>query len=138
MMALTNNNERFIKKQDIIHVAILMAIALVIGVYLIVTTVLISKDGVFYIEQAQKFSANPVAVIKAHPPGFPYLIFISHKFTSIFANSSSVHTWIYSAQSMALLCRLLALIPLYLIGKLLVGGRIGGGGFLIELVLACC
>jgi len=40
-------------KQDLVHLAILSAIALGIGVYLIATTVLISRDGVYYIEQAQ-------------------------------------------------------------------------------------
>ncbi|MHC4139824.1 MAG: ArnT family glycosyltransferase, partial [Planctomycetota bacterium] len=117
------NENRLIEKRDFGNIAILVAIALAIGVYLIATTVLISKDGVFYIERAQKFSIDPVAVIKAHPPGYPFLIFIAHKFLTLFGNSSSVQGWIYSAQGITLLCRLLALIPLYLIGKLLVGGK---------------
>jgi hypothetical protein len=117
------NENRLIGKRDLVYIVILAAIALAIGVYLTTTTVLIAKDGVFYIERAQKLSIDPVAVIKAHPPGYPFLIFVAHKFVSLFSNSSSVQGWIYSAQGATLLCRLLALIPLYLIGKLLVGGK---------------
>ncbi len=122
-MMVGKDESRLVEKRDLVHVAILVAIALVIGVYLIATTVLIAKDGVFYIEQAQKLSTDPVAVIKAHPPGYPFLILIAHAFVALFANSSSVQGWIYSAQSVTLLCRLLALIPLYFMGKLLVGGK---------------
>jgi len=117
------NNKRLVGKRDIVHIAILSAIALVIGIYLIATTVLIAKDGVFYIERAQQFSSDPVRIIKTHPPGYPFLILIAHKLFSMFSNNSSVFTWIYSAQGVTLLCRLLGLIPLYFMGKLLVGGK---------------
>ena len=111
------------RKNDATNLLILLFIASLLGVYLITTTVLITKDGVFYIERAQKFSSDPVGVIKSHPPGYPFLIFIAHKFAMLFSNSSSVFTWIYIAQSVTLLCRLLAIIPLYFMGKLLVGGK---------------
>jgi len=122
-LVIGKNENRLIEKRDLVHVAVLLAIGLAIGVYLIATTVLIAKDGVFYIERAQQFASNPIKIIKAHPPGHPFLIFVAHKFISLFSNSSSVQGWIYSAQGVTLLCRLLALIPLYLIGKLLVGGK---------------
>ncbi len=122
-------------KQDLVHLAILLAIALAIGVYLIATTVLISKDGVFYIEQAQKFSSDPLGVVKAHPPGYPFLIFIAHKYAALFSNGSSAQAWIYSAQSITLLCRLLALIPLYFIGKLFVGSKRSFWAMLILVML---
>jgi len=111
------------RKRDIIHLAILLAIALGIGLYLIATTVVITKDGAWYIEQAKRFSIAPQVVIKRHPFGYPFLIFATHKLASSLSGGSSLFTWIYSAQSITLLCRLLALIPLYFIGKLLVGGR---------------
>ena len=123
MVAYDKSNERLIEKRDLIHIAILAAIALVVGVYLIATTVLISKDGVFYIERAQQLASDPIKIIKAHPPGYPFLIMAAHKCAALFTNESSVFTWIYSAQSVTLLCRLLALIPLYFIGKLLVGSK---------------
>jgi len=123
VMAYDKSNERSVEKRDLVYIVILAAIGLAIGVYLIATTVLIAKDGVFYIERAQQLSKDPISVIKAHPPGYPFLIFIAHKFASLFNNSSSVQGWIYSAQGVTLLCRLLALMPLYLIGKLLVGSK---------------
>jgi len=129
------NKERLVGKRDIIHIAILSAIALVIGVYLIATTVLIAKDGVFYIERAQQFASDPVNIIKRHPPGYPFLILIAHKFVSMFSNNSSVFTWIYSAQGVTLLCRLVALAPLYFIGKLLVGSKNSFWALLILILL---
>lgn len=122
-MARSKSANPFNKKQYLIHLAILLVIALGIGVHLIATTVLITKDGVWYIQQARRFSSNPQVVIKGQPFGFPFLIFITYKLVALFSGSSSLFTWIYSAQSVTLLCRLLALIPLYFIGKLLVGGK---------------
>ena len=123
---------RLIEKRDLVHIAILAAIALVIGVYLIATTVLIAKDGVGYIERAQQLPKDPISIIKRHPPGYPFLILVTHKLVTLFSNGSSVQGWIYSAQGITLLCRLLALIPLYLIGKLLVGSK---NSFLAILIL---
>jgi len=122
-MAVDKEAGRLVEKRDLAYILILLAIALGIGVYLVATTVLISKDGIFYIERAQKFSSDPIGIIKAHPPGYPFLILVAHKCAALFADDSSVFTWIYSAQSVTLLCRLLAIIPLYFIGKLLVGGK---------------
>lgn len=131
-MVIDNNVSQLTRKQDFIHITILFAIALGIGIYLIFTTVLISKDGVYYIGHAQQFLSNPIHIIKNYSPGYPFLIFLAHKFTSIFVDSTSNQTWIYSAQGVTLLCRLLAIIPLYLIGKLLVGSK---NSFLAILIL---
>ena len=84
MVVKNMGNNQSANKQDLIHIAILLSVAAVIGVYLIATTVLIAKDGVFYIERAQKFSSDPIGIIKAHPPGYPFLIFATHKFASLF------------------------------------------------------
>lgn len=123
------------KKQDLIHIAILLSVALVIGVYLIAATVVITKDGAWYIEQAKRLSSDPQSVIKRQPFGFPLLILITHKLVALFINSSSIFTWIYSAQGVTLLCRLLSLIPLYFIGKLLIGGKRSFQAILILIIL---
>jgi len=122
-------------KSDLINLAILAFIASALGVYLIATAVLISKDGVFYIEQAQKLSIEPINVIKSHPPGYPFLIFMAHRFVSLFGKNTSLYGWIYSAQSVNLLCRVLALVPLYFIGKLLVGSHNSFWALLILILL---
>lgn len=135
MMSVGQCKDKLIQKQDVKNLAILIGIALAIGVYLIVTTVLISKDGVGYIERAQQLASDPIKIIKAHPPGYPFLIMAAHKCASLFTDDTSVFTWIYAAQGMTLLCRLLALIPLYLIGKLFVGGRQSFWAILILIIL---
>ena len=122
-------------KDDVINLVILILIASVLGVYLIATTVLIAKDGVYYIERAQKLSSDPVGIIKGHPPGYPFLIFMAHKFVTLFTDNSSVFTWIYTAQSVTLLCRLIALIVLYFIGKFLVGSKRSFWAILILIIL---
>lgn len=126
---------QMVKKIDLYYLAILIIIAFGIGFYLIVTTVLISKDGVFYIEQAGKFSSGPMEVIKEHSFGYPFLIYIFHRFILLFSDNTAIYNWIYAAQGVSLLCRLLALIPLYYIGKLLVGGRMSFLGLLILIAL---
>lgn len=130
---MTNdNNSKLIEKKDIRNLAILTGIALVIGIYLIFTTALISKDGVGYIRRAQQISDDPIGVLKGHYPGFPFIIMASHKIVSLFTENSSIYTWIYSAQSATLFCRLLAIVGLYLIGKMLVGSK---DSFMAMLVL---
>ena len=54
-MIVDKTTNRFAEKGDFINIAILLEIALGVGMYLIATTVLIARDGVFYIELAQKF-----------------------------------------------------------------------------------
>ena len=135
MMSVDQCKEKLIQKHDVKNLAILIGIALAIGVYLIITTVLISKDGVYYIERAQQFASDPVSIIKVHPPGYPFLIMAAHKCAAIFTDDTSVFTWIYAAQSVTLLCRLLALVPLYFIGKLLVGSKNSFWALLILIIL---
>ncbi|MHC4640660.1 MAG: glycosyltransferase family 39 protein [Planctomycetota bacterium] len=123
------------RRNDIINLVVLVFIASSLGIYLIATTVLIANDGVIYIERAQELSSNPVRIVRIHPPGYPFLIFVAHKFVSLFSNNTSVYSWIYSAQSANLLCRVLALVPLYFIGKLLVGSRNSFWALLILILL---
>jgi hypothetical protein len=134
MVTSEHAEERGVNK-DLRYISILVAIALVIGVYLILTTVLIAKDGVGYIERAQQLQTDPIKIIKAHPPGYPFLILIAHKLASLFVDGTSNQSWIYSAQSVTLLCRLLALIPLYFMGKLLVGSKNSFWALLILILL---
>lgn len=122
-------------KQDCIYISILLTITLIIGIYLIATTVLINKDGVLYIEQAKSFSNLLVGLRGIYPPGYPFLIYIGHRIFNLFNDSQAVETWIYSAQSISLLCRVFSLIPLYFIGKLLVGPRESYLGLLILIFL---
>lgn len=120
------------RKRDVANLLVLLALATAIGIYLIASTVLISKDGVLYIEQAKLLSSDSAAVIKGNTPGYPMLLFAAHRIVGIFCDNSSLFGWIYTAQGVTLLCRLLALVPLYLIGKRLVGA---GSSFYAMLIL---
>ncbi len=110
-------------KEDTINIAILLSIALAIGIYLIVTTVFIAQDGLFYIKQAQMFSNNVLAAIRSHSFGYTFIVFIAHKLGVLITGCSSIYGWIYPAQCASLLCGLLALTALYFVGRLLVGSR---------------
>jgi hypothetical protein len=135
MMAIKFEADPRRHKEDAVNLIILLLIALLLGIFLIATTVLITQDGVFYIKRAQKLSIDPGSVITSHPPGYPFLIFIAIKFVSLFDGSPSAQTWAYTAQSMTLLCRLLAIIPLYFIGKFFVGPRNSFWALLILILL---
>jgi hypothetical protein len=108
-------------KSDVLRLAFLLGLCLAIGIYLIFTTTLITKDGAFYIEQAKQIAHDPSGVCRRYPPGYPFLIWASHAVASLFTEGDSPLLWAYSAQAVTLLCRTLALIPLFLLGKLLVG-----------------
>jgi len=142
-MAAESETKNTARRSDTLNVLILILVASVLGVYLVATTVLISKDGVTYIGLAGRFSSEPLNVIKGLsagypkelPIGYPFLIFAAHKVGAWFGADSSALAWTYSAQSVTLLCRLLALIPLYFIGKLLVGGTRSFWAILILIIL---
>ena len=122
-MAVSQDVNRPVGKRDLLHLAILLLLAMGIGTYLIATTVLISSDGVFYIEQARKFAGQPQEVLQGKPFGYPFLIFVAHHASELLFDGTSVLSWIYAAQSVSLLCRVLALAPLYFLGRLFVGPR---------------
>jgi hypothetical protein len=134
-MARSKSANPLNKKQDVVHLMILLTIALAIGVYLIATTILISKDGTSYVVKAQRFSSDPISIIKRYHIGYPFLIFAAHKLVTLFGGGSSLQTWIYSAQSITLLCQLLSIILLYLIGKLFVGSNKSFWAVLILIIL---
>jgi len=125
------------RKEDIVHIITLLAIGLVIGVYLIVTSVLIAKDGTMYIECARQIADNPVeAVRNMQPcPGYPFLIYLMHKGMGLFYDVESIQGWIISAQAVSLVSKVIASIALYFVGSYFVGPRISFWGVLILSIL---
>jgi len=111
--------QRLIEKTDFKNIAILILINLIIGIYLIATTVLISKDGTTYINCARQFShSNLISAISniETAPGYPFLIFLMHGAIEFLTNNSSIQGWILSAQLVSLSSKLLASNFLYFIG----------------------
>jgi len=125
------------KSKDIIHTSILLTIALCVGAYLISTTVIIAKDGVTFIEYAKNFTISPISTMLSQDqhPGYPFLIFTAHRIVNIAYWGSSLLGWIYSAQIVALIFRLLAVATLYFVGKEIVGPRFSFLAILILILL---
>ncbi len=119
--------------RDIVYLTIILSIAMLIGIYVIKTGVLISEDGVFYINMARALAEEPQTVWQRHPAGYPFIVLWAHKLLLNVGSDDPVHSWVLSGQVVSLACRLAALVVLYRIGKLLVGGR---RAFLSLLVLA--
>jgi len=114
-----DNNESW--KSDLRHLGLLMGLCLLIGIYLIWQTVLISPDGVFYITQAQEFALPSSGVAQRCPAGYPFVLWLAHRAATLFTGHDSAMLWIHSSQSVTLLLRVLAVVPLYFLGRLFVG-----------------
>lgn len=123
--------------KDSLSILLLLAIALCLGVYHICGTVIIAKDGVTFIKYAQQFDTAPVKTMvnEFQHPGYPILILAVHKVGQFLYKDMSVWVWIYSAQSTALMFRLLAIVVMYFIGKNLVGGRFSFWAILLLIFL---
>jgi len=133
-MRIKMTSEQSGKSKAVIHAAILLTIALCVGVYLISTTVIIAKDGVTFIEYAKNLESAPIkTMVKEYQhPGYPFLILTAHRIAKIASGGSSLWSWIYCAQAVALIFRLLAVAVFYFVGKEIVGPRFS---FLAILVL---
>ena len=112
-------------------------LALCIGVYLIFTTALVSKDGITFIKYGQQIESSSVEtkVNEDQHPGYPWLILTAHKLTRLLHNNTSILSWIYCAQSVALVFRLLSIVVLYFIAKHLFGAGMSFWAVLILIVL---
>ncbi|MGB8227080.1 MAG: glycosyltransferase family 39 protein, partial [Sedimentisphaerales bacterium] len=125
------------KSRDIINLLILSAITLCIGIYLIVTTSIIAKDGVTFINYARQFETAPLKTMmnELQHPGYPWLILAAHRVTGFLHENTSILSWIYCGQSIALIFRLLTITVLYSIGKHLFGDRLSFWGVFILILL---
>lgn len=68
-------------------------------------------------------------------PGLPLMIYAWHRLLSGIGLGQSMLSWVLAGQSLNLLCRILSIVPLYGIGRLLVGGRQAFWAMLILVVL---
>jgi len=134
-MLAEKSEKRLFEKRELIYIGILAAIALGLGIYQIATTVMIAQDGVRYINNAKMFGNDFTAAFRRYWPGYPFLIFLLHNFINLFHKTDSIYSWIYCGQAVSLLCRVLSLIPMYFIGKILVGERKTLWGLLILILL---
>jgi hypothetical protein len=110
-------------QSDVLCLGILAGLCLLIGVQQIRKSALINPDGVVYIGLGQRLPGDYVGVARTYPPGYPWILWGAHRAAMLAAERDSPMLWLYSAQAVTLLCRILALIPLYFLGKLFVGAR---------------
>jgi hypothetical protein len=136
-MHIKMTDEQSSRSRAIIHISILLAVAFCVGVYLVSTTVLIAKDGITFIEYARGLETSPIEAMKSEyqHPGYPFLIVVAHKIAKIVHSGSSLRSWIYSAQAVAMIFRLLTVVLLYFVGKKIVGERFGFWAILILILL---
>ena len=128
-------NNRGLLKSDVLRLGVLAGLCLLIGVQQIHKPALINPDGVFYISLAQRLPDGYVSAARTYPPGYPVILWMAHGAASLLAGSDSPRLWLDSSQHATVLCQMLALLPLYLLGKLLVGGVRSFWALLILLVL---
>ncbi|HPC94596.1 MAG TPA: glycosyltransferase family 39 protein [Sedimentisphaerales bacterium] len=117
------------------NLALLVVLALVLGIYLAVATPLISRDGVLYINMARTLSHDPLRTAQTYPAGYPFLLHVAHRVGVLFGAGDTPMAWVIASLAVTLLLRLLALIPLYLLTRMLVGARRGFWAVLILIVL---
>jgi 4-amino-4-deoxy-L-arabinose transferase-like glycosyltransferase len=125
------------KSKDITRISILLAIAMCVGAYLISTTVIIAKDGVTFIEYAKNLTVSPIRTMlgQNQHPGYSFLILTAHRIAKLAYEGPSFWSWIYSAQIVALIFRLLTIVVLYFVGKEIVGPRFSFLAILILILL---
>jgi hypothetical protein len=136
-MHIKTTDEQSSRSRVIIHLTILLAISFCVGVYLISTTVLIAQDGITFIEYARGLETSPLVTMKSkyQHPGYPFLIADVHKMAEIVQCGSSIWSWIYSAQAVALIFRLFTVALLYFAGRKIVGQRFSFWAILILILL---
>ena len=113
---LSNHSAKFL---------LILILSLAIGGYLLFSTEVISKDSVCYIAYAKLLQTNALSAIKncseaapvSYTPGYPFLILCFHDFFNTFFNVDSAQGWAISAQSVSLFFKVLAFVPIYLIGR---------------------
>ena len=154
--SLINKNTR---NQHLRDILILLSIALVLGAFLILTTVVVSKDSVGYIWRAKWLQQypdegsllydwraqylldnpnekiNPTELLAERPCGYELLILLSYRIFHVITGNNSIQGWIWAAQGVTLLCKALAVVPLYLIGCLITCRKSSFWGCVILLFL---
>lgn len=130
-------DEQSSRSRAIIHISILLGVTFCVGIYLVSTTVLIAQDGTAFIEYARSFEISAVKAMKSEyqHPGYPFLIVVAHKIAEASQDGSSIWSWIYSAQTVALVFRLLTVVILYFMGKKIAGERFSFWAVLILILL---
>lgn len=124
------------QRKTIKDLILLVSVCLGVGAYLIVTTVVISVDGVIYVERAQQLTTNFGKIVNLNePPGLPILVWGFHALTQFDNGSDSLARWIYAGQVGVLCCTAAAVITLYLLGRTWFDAKTAFWGVLVLIML---
>jgi hypothetical protein len=121
--------------RDGLNLAVLVVLAVVLGIYLAAGNAWISRDGVLYINMAKTLAHDPLRTVRTYPAGYPFLLYLAHRIGTFLGAGETPAAWVASSLAVTVLFRLMALIPLYLLARLLVGSRKGFWAVLILIVL---
>ena len=110
------------RKRAAVHIGLLAAMAAAMGLYHLRTTVVISPDGVLYVEMARDLLQGQAPRGPRVPPGYPAMVAAAGALVGLDGQDAR-RDWALTAQSVTLLCRVLSIVPLYLLYRRFIGGR---------------
>ena len=124
-------------RTHLLYLVIIAAVTILLGLYLITSTVVIAQDGAGFIGFAKGLRSNFSSTVIGNyqHPGYPVLIELIQP---LFVWAGGLQSWIYSAQAVSLTCKLLAVIILYFVGVNLVGARYSFIGSVLLVLLPEC
>ncbi len=125
------------KTRTLVHIAILLATAMIIGVYLVGTTVVVSGDSVIYVRYTQVLLEKPADTLRRIPihPGYPVLVLATERLLDILGFGRSFQNTVLAAQIASLLAWFAAIILLYIFGAMIVGPSMSFWAVLILIFL---
>lgn len=120
---------------DALRLGLLAGLCLLIGIRQFQIQAVVNLDAIFYISQAQRLPEHWAEVARRYPLGYPWILWAAHQAARAAMGHDSPLFWLHVGQGVTLLCRILALVPLYFLGRLLVGAEKSFWALLILLVL---
>jgi hypothetical protein len=112
----------------VVHLALLLFAGALGRGWLIAHTAVPARDGIGFINYALRLQSEPwQQVIREshHPPGFPGLILFAGQIAAWWGIPLTPDCWVLTAQCVAAVAATLAVVPLYLTGRLLFGPTAG-------------
>src|ERR1051326_9197522 len=119
---------RTTRRSDLVHLALLLLLAAGVRCWLITHTEVLARDSIDFIRCAVRLEHQPWAdVLRTtdQMPGYPLLILGMSKLVRPLTSRPLTDAMALSAQLVSVVCGLLAVVPMYLTGKRLVGARAG-------------
>jgi 4-amino-4-deoxy-L-arabinose transferase-like glycosyltransferase len=120
-----------------VPLAVIAWLTFIVGLYVLLSIQVIERDGVTFIEYAKGLESSPYSTMMSQfqHPGYPAIIWLSHRTARVLGAGESQMLWVHSAQAAALVFRVASVVMLYFVGVRLVGKRAAFLGALLLAVL---